>query len=56
MLSFMENDFSYSSEEGVYEVSMRDYIKGSKYITAFWCCWIPLAVYGVTLVPVVTTG
>lgn len=56
MLSFMENDFSYTSEEGVYKVSMRDFIKGSQYITAFWCCWIPFAVGGVTLVPLVAKG
>lgn len=52
----MENEFLYSSEEGIYQVSMNDYIKGSKYITGFWCCWIPIAVFGVTLVPVVTAG
>lgn len=50
----MDKDFYYSSEPGVFEVSMRDYVKGSKYITAFWIIWIPLAVFGVSLVPVAT--
>lgn len=56
MLSFMENDFTYTSEEGVHKVSMLDSIKGSRYITLFWCYWMPIAVGGVTLVPLMSTG
>lgn len=56
MLISMNNNFFYSSEEGVYEVNMYNFIRGSKIITGVWCLWVPFAVFSVSLVPVVTEG
>lgn len=47
----MENDFFYSTEPGVYKVSMLDYINRTKRLTMFWVCWTPFAVLSVTLAP-----
>lgn len=49
----MENDFFYSSEPGIYELNMRDYVTGSKYLTVFWVCWAPFAVFAVSLAPTI---
>lgn len=51
ILSFMENDFFYSSEPGVHEVTMLDYVNGSKMLTIFWVCWTPFAVLSVSFAP-----